>query len=78
MTITSEDAVNSMISDEIESEFATDAIASGRTIVVPVDDENATPKQPGSPDEGDTPCDEPSDAPPSEEPGTDEPDSDRE
>jgi hypothetical protein len=77
MTITSEDAVNSMISDEIESELVTDAIASDRPIVVLVDDETAITKQPGDPDEGDTPCEEPSE-PPAEEPEPDEPNSDSE
>jgi hypothetical protein len=73
MTITSEDAVNNMISDEIESESVTDAVASAGMIVVSVDDENAINNQPGAPDEGEAPSDEPEDAPPT---GPDQPDSD--
>jgi hypothetical protein len=71
MTITSEDALNSRISDEIASESITDAIASAREIVISVEDESAINKEPGPPDEGGIPCETP--APP--EPGPDEPDS---
>lgn len=75
MTITSEDALNSMISAEIESESLTDAVASARMIVVSVDDENAINNEPCPPDEGD---DQPGEAPATPEPGSDEPDSDDE
>ena len=75
MTITSEDAVNSMISDEIDGESVTDAIASARTIVVSVEDESAINNEPCPPDEGD---DQPGDAPATPEPASDEPDSDEE
>jgi hypothetical protein len=73
MTIGSEAAVTSMISDEIESESVTDAIASAREVVISVEDESAKTKQP---DEGEAPCDEPDDVPPSTEPEPGEPDSD--
>ena len=73
MTITSEDAVNSLISDEIESESVTEAIASASMIVVPVDTEMATNPQPGPPDEGGIPCEEPCDPSTEEEPDPKEP-----
>jgi hypothetical protein len=71
MTIASEEAVNSMISDEIESESVTDAIASAREIVISVEDESAINNQPSAPDEVEAPSDVPS-TPPTE-PGPDEP-----
>jgi hypothetical protein len=75
MNLTSEDAVNSLVSDEIEGESLTEATASASTIVVAVDSEMAVTKEP---DEGEEPCDEPGEAPesPESEPEPDEPDSD--
>jgi len=73
MTITSEDAISSMISDEIESESVTDATASAREIVISVEDESAINNQPCAPDESEAPSDVPSQRP--TEPGPDQPDS---
>jgi len=75
MNITSEDAVSSLISDEIENESLTEATASARTIVIPVDSEMALTNPP---DEGEAVREEPlvpSETPTPEEPGPDEPDS---